>query len=108
MHRTWMRAVKCAVVAMTLAGCAGSPVLFATETRTTRAHADAQCEALDARVARIDRVDDVLAACRDAGETGPCWVALSSAEADYAITIDGHLWAVPIGVGEAIAICEVR
>jgi hypothetical protein len=67
------------------------------------------CRELGGRLASVEHVDGVLAACRGAGESGPCWVALSSSEAHYAITIDGHLWAVPVGsTGEALAICEIE
>lgn len=92
---------------LALTACSSTTTFVASEVRVVHDAAEAQCIELGGRVAPVDRVDEILAACRDAGETGPCWVALSSSQANYAITIDGHFWAVPVGVGEAITVCEV-
>ena len=96
-------------MAICIAGCSNATAFVATDDRVVHDEASWACRDLGGRLASVEHVDEVLAACRDAGETGPCWVALSSSEANYAITIDGHLWAVPVGsAGEALAICEVR
>jgi hypothetical protein len=91
------------------AACSSTVAYVATDARVAYDAAEQTCREIGGHVAPLERVDEVLEACRGAGETGPCWVALSSSEANYAITIDGHLWAVPLdSTGEALAICEVR
>jgi hypothetical protein len=92
-----------------LLACSSTSAYVATDDRVVRDEAESACRELGGRLASVEHVDEVLEACRGAGETGPCWVALSSSEATYAITIDGHLWAVPLdSTGEALAVCEVR
>lgn len=104
-----MRKTFVLVAALALSACStNEPIYFASEVRVSRADADATCRESGAHVAGLDDVDAVLAACRDSLDSGPCWVDLSSSEADYAITLDGHLMAVSRGFGEALVICEVK
>lgn len=100
---------RLAIIALILGGCSSMPLFVATDTRVPFADAESACREMGGHLADLRDVDAVLDACRDSLDSGPCWVALSSAEANYAITLDGHLWAVPIdSAGEALAICEVR
>lgn len=92
-----------------LVACSSTTAYVATDERVPRADAERACDDIGGELAGVAHIDEVLEACRGAGETGPCWVDLESAEAAYAITLDGHLWAVPLDFdGDALAICKVR